>query len=112
MGALLPNDRSWLAANWVSRGFFEDARRFVARGSVLASDIQFCIDAELDTLDMREYTPALIAEVSSVVDSVIAFNLDQNGSSFQDPTAFPTYLSKLRELQTLVRDVVSTQSSA
>ena len=61
MGALLPDDRSWFAANWVSRGFFEDARRFVAPDSALASDIQYCIDADLDTLDMRDYTAALLS---------------------------------------------------
>jgi len=107
MGALLPNNRSWDVANWIARGFFEDARPLISSSGELADDIQFCIDADLDTLDVREYAPELLSEFASVVDRVIALNLERDGSSFADPTAFPVYLAKLRELQSLVRGVLS-----
>lgn len=111
MGALLPNNRSWDVANWVARGFFEDARPLISSSNALGEDVQFCIDADLDTLDLREYEPALLSEFVSVVDKVIAMNVERNGSGFADPAAFPVYLAKLRELQAVVRDVLSERGS-
>lgn len=51
MSFLFAHGRHWSVANWVSRGFFADARAFLVEASTLADDIKFCIETDTDTID-------------------------------------------------------------
>ena len=81
-------DRVWQAANWVVRGFCDDARPHLAEFPLLRERIEENFD-----------------EMRRLVARVIADNEQTQGAGFSDPDAFPVYLGKLRELEKLVDEV-------
>jgi hypothetical protein len=97
----LPNDRVWQAANWVVRGFCDDARPHLAGFPLLAERIERNYLTELWSFDVED-DPAELDEMQRLVARVIADNETTGGARFHDPTAFPAYLGKLRELAELV----------
>jgi hypothetical protein len=107
MGVLLPNDKHWQTANWVAQAFYDDAATFLVDGSALTTKIKFCLDAGLDTLDLRDADAATLTEISRIVDQVIELNGRSKGRNFHDPTMFPVYESKLADLRQLVDAVIS-----
>lgn len=108
MSILLPKDRHWAVSNWIARGFFEDCAPFLHQASHIGADIQFCIDAELDTLDLESADHARLQELKGLATAVVEANQARQGSNFADPGAFPVYMEKLadlsRTLDLLLRD--------
>jgi hypothetical protein len=102
----MPNDKSWLVSNWISFGFFEDCLPHLSKAPHIASKIQFCIDAEVDTLDLRNAEKQHIQELKSLVSLVVQDNHRSQGSNFHSAEFFPVYLAKLQELVTLLDEML------
>lgn len=94
------DDRVWNAANWVVRGFCDDARPHLAQFPLLAERIERNFLTELWSFQVK--TMDELDEMGRLVACVIADNEASQGASFQDPSAFPVYLGKLRDLARLV----------
>jgi hypothetical protein len=102
MSFLLPRDKHWNVANWVSRGFFEDARAYLEEAPSIADDIRFCIDTDTDTIDLRDASQIVLTQLLILVDKVIAANRSAGATSFHNPEARPTYLQLLEQLRNTV----------
>jgi hypothetical protein len=102
MSILLPKDRHWAVSNWIARGFLDDCVPFLHQAPLLRADIQFCIDAELDTLDLESADHHRLQELKELVAAVIEANQAKQGSNFADPGAFPLYMEKLTDLSQLL----------
>ena len=94
-------DRIWQAANWVVRGFCDDARPHLAKFPLLAERIERNFLTELWSFEVGD-DPAELDEMARLVAQVIADNQERGGAGFHDPAAFPVYLGKLRDLAELV----------
>jgi hypothetical protein len=99
MSILFSETEAWLASNWISRGFFEDCLPHLSQAPLLAKEIQFCVEAEVDTLDLRDKGLSEIKELQMLVERVIRDNEGSRGQNFHSPEYFPVYLSKLKELE-------------
>lgn len=99
MGFLLPCDQLWSAAHWISRAFFSDAEHFFDRAPLLTEDIKFCIQADLDTVDLRDAELAKLRELSALTEEILAMNRHLRGSNFHHPEWFPVYLEQLERLK-------------
>ena len=104
MSVLLPNNRHWAAANWVSYALFGDALAF-AEGTQAAflEDLRFCLDAEVDTLDLRKATASDVASFRTIVERVVEHRRTHAPIDFAQPDMLPVYVQKLEELQALLR---------
>lgn len=102
MGLLLPGDLAWTPATWVARAFCDDAVQNVAEAPHLADDLRFCVDAEVYTVDLRMATNEMLEELQSLVQRVLADNLEHRGTNFVQREYFPIYLQHLRSLSDLV----------
>jgi hypothetical protein len=103
MGVLFTETEAWLTNNWISRCFFNDCLPHLPHAPLLAKDIQFCVEAEVDTLDLRDKGLAEIKELQALVERVIRDNERSRGQNFHSPEYFPVYLSKLKELEAQLR---------
>lgn len=101
MSILFTETQGWLVSNWISRGFFEDCLPHLERAPLLAGEIRFCVDAGVDTLDLRDKGQAELQELRSLVESVIRDNSLSRGRNFHSPEQFPLYEFKLKELAAL-----------
>lgn len=97
-------DRVWQAANWVVRGFCDDARPHLAEFPLLRDRIERNFLHELWSFQVED-DPAELDEMRRLVARVIADNERTQGAGFHDPDAFPVYLAKLRDLEKLVDEV-------
>jgi hypothetical protein len=102
MSFLLPKNKTWGVANWVSHGFFADAEPFLDQVPSLADDISFCIKSQTDTVDLREASVIAIQELKTLVDKVISSNREKAGRDFHQPEMFPIYMNRLEELKLVV----------
>ncbi len=112
MGILLPNDVDWSPANWVGRGLFED---LLERGSLppaLAADTQFCVDAEVDTLDLRDASTDDLRVLRRAVGAVVRSSEAQGSASFQRPEFHSVYLEKLRSLEEQLEGLLGAAAEA
>lgn len=98
-----PGDRVWQAANWVMRGFCDDARPHLAEYPLLAERIERNFLTELWSFEV-EGDQAELDEMARLVAQVIADNERTQGAGFHDSAAFPAYLGKLRDLAALVEE--------
>jgi hypothetical protein len=103
MTVRLPDKVVWNAAGWVVRQFFADASAHVAEVPHLAEAIEDGLESGILRLGLDGPDRAILAEAEVLVDRVLAANLVTAGSNFHDPSGFPVYLDKLRELRGLVR---------
>ncbi|HZH16453.1 MAG TPA: hypothetical protein VE057_19030 [Archangium sp.] len=101
MSVLFTEEQAWLVSNWISRGFFEDCLPHLERAPLLAGEIRFCMDAGVDTLDLRDKGRAELQELRSLVEWVIRDNELSRGRNFHSPEQFPLYELKLKELAAL-----------
>jgi hypothetical protein len=99
MSFLFAHDKHWSVANWVSRGFFADAKAFVVEAPTLAEDITFCVETDTDTIDLRHADQATLSQLLILTDRVVAANRTAGPSSFHSPEAFPVYLQLLEDLR-------------
>jgi hypothetical protein len=99
---ILPNHTQWDVANWVARGFLEDARACVARYPLLVKEVEWCLNARFYTLDLEEASPEQLEELARLVDEVIRRNEVRGAEGFQQPEMLPVYLAHLRDLRALV----------
>jgi hypothetical protein len=102
MSVLLPHDLNWGVANWVSFGFFKDSLPYLDQAPHLAEDIRFCIDAEVDTLDLRGAGRDKIQELKRLVTAVLEQSRATGEAGFSEPAMHPTYVAKLEELAATV----------
>jgi len=107
MSILMPQEKEWLANNWVSRTFFEDCTNHLAKVPQLSQDIQFCLEADIDTLDLRTKDIQAILELKALVALVIKDNFLKRGSNFHSPEYFPFYLGRVKILDGLIEEVVT-----
>lgn len=106
MSFLLPRGITWTPANWVSRGFFDDAVHHLTEAPHLADDVRFSVDAEVDTIDLRMATTEVLQELQVLVQRVLAENLERQGSNFYQSEYFPIYLQHLQSLNEMVGDAL------
>ena len=104
MTVALPGEVVWNAASWVVRGLCDDARPHLADFPGVAPEIQDCLDSELYFIDLEDAGGELLAEARALVQRVIDDNEARGAAGFHDPSSFPVYLGKLRELVALVGD--------
>jgi hypothetical protein len=76
------------------------------QASRIGADIQFCIDAGLDTLDLESADHARLHELKELVAAVIEANRAKQGSNFADPGAFPVYMEKLADLSHIIEPLL------
>jgi len=98
----LPSSQVWNAANWIVRGFFDDAVAHLDAAPALREPIESTRLSQLYMLDLAEADQAALDQMAALVARVVADNERTRGASFHDPSAFPTYLGKLYELAALV----------
>jgi hypothetical protein len=108
MSFLFSHDRHWSVANWVSRGFFEDAKTFLDEAPTLADDIKFCIETDTDTVDLRNADRVTLGQLFVLVERVMAANQATGSSSFHDPDAFPVYMQLLEDLRNTLVPLIAT----
>jgi hypothetical protein len=106
MSVLFTEDRAWLVTSWISRGFFEDCLPHLDRAPLLAGDIRFCVDAGVDTLDLRGKGRAEFQELKVLAEQVAHDNEHSGGKNFHSPELFPIYLSKIKELPDCITQVL------
>jgi len=106
MSFLFSNDVNWSVANWVSRGFFADAEAFLEDAPALADDIKFCIEADTDTVDLRNADPTALRQLLILIDRVMNTNRRAGPSNFHNPEAFPRYLELLEQLRSTVTALI------
>jgi|SRR6188508_974549 len=102
MTILFPGKVVWDVGNWVVRRFIDDAARHLDEAPTLAPDIEDALLSGISGLNLSEPTAAMLEEAVRLVDQVIAANLVSLGNDFHDPSVFPIYLEKLRELRGLI----------
>ncbi len=103
MSILFSEEKSWLVNNWISRSFFEDCLLHLEEIHLLKEEIRFCVEAEVDTLNLRNKDFEALKELRSLVKAVIQDNLQANGKNFQIAEYFPLYLNKVKELNSLIQ---------
>lgn len=108
MSILFTEDRAWLANNWISRGFFEDCLPHLNHAPLLADDIRFCVDAGVDTLDLRGKSRAEIRELQVLLERVIHQHELSEAPRFHSPEAHPLYLARLKELSGDIMQMLET----
>ncbi len=108
MSFLLPENRSWGVANWVSRGFFADAEPFLEKAPTIADDIRFCIETDTDTVDLRMADQAVLHQLLVLVDSVDAAALKAGPTTFHRAEAFPAYVQQLAQLRATLKELLGT----
>lgn len=99
---LLPDDRFVSAARWVTRGVLDE---LAARGDLppgIADKVRWCLDAQFDTLDLRDAPAEELAQLARVLDAVIADTEARGAASFDQAELFPAFVGKLRELRVLL----------
>ncbi|MGB1251051.1 MAG: hypothetical protein ACPG8W_10585 [Candidatus Promineifilaceae bacterium] len=101
MSILFPN-KHWAVANWVSMGVFGDCVPYLNLAPGLEPKIRFCLEAEIDTLDLRQANSGIIKELEKILARVIENNQKLQGSNFHRSDAFPVYMSKLAELENII----------
>ncbi len=107
----MPNGKDWLVSNWIGNGFFQDCLPHLKEAPKLESDIQFCVDAEVDTLDLRARDIPAVLELKSLVSLVINDNLLSQKNSFFTPDYFPAYLAKIQLLNALIDKIIQPSSN-
>lgn len=108
MSFLFAHDKHWSVANWVSRGFFADAKAFLVEAPALADDITFCIETDTDTIDLRNADRTALNQLLILVDRVVTANRTAGASSFHSPEAFPVYLQLLEDLRNTLVALIAT----
>ncbi len=106
MSILLPFDKNWLVSRWISFGFFEDAVKYANPDSLLREKLEFCLKAQVDTFDISDADLSSILECRQIVEQVISDNEETQGKNFQSKDVFPIYMSKLKELEVLLNDII------
>lgn len=107
MSILMPEGVEWLTSSWISRGFFDDAMTLQNIDLRIRNDIRFCLDAEVDTLDLSDVNIIVMKNFSDLVKEVITYRLARKGNDFYLPEYFSLYMSKLEELKNLTHEVLS-----
>ena len=97
-----PSNQVWNAANWVARGFFDDAAAHLDAAPRLRESIESTRLSQLYSLGLDDADQETLDQMADLVARVIADNERTRGASFHDPSVFPTYLGKLYELSALV----------
>src|SRR3954447_16829521 len=108
MSFLFAHDKHWSVANWVSLGFFADAKAFFVEAPALVDDITFCIETDTDTLDLRNADRTTLSQLLILVDRVVAANRTAGPGSFHSPEAFPVYLQLLEDLRITLVALIAT----
>src|SRR5579859_3132727 len=106
MAVLMPKEIDWSASQWISRGFFEDALALSDISPKIEKDIRFCVDAGIDTLDLRNVNIDVMRDFNNIVDKVINYRIVIRGNDFHLPEYFPVYMSKLEELRNSAHEVL------
>ena len=107
----MPNGKDGLVSNWIGNGFFQDCLPHLKESPKLESDIQFCVDAEVDNLDLRAREIQAVLELKSLVSLVIKDNLLSQGNTFSSPDYFPAYLAKIQLLNALIDEIIQPSSN-
>jgi len=107
MSFLFPDGTYWGVASWVSRGFFADAKEFLLEAPALADDVMFCIEADVDTIDLRAADQEALIQLLALVDRVLAVNRIAGPGGFRDPEACDVYLKLLEELRRTLTSLVT-----
>lgn len=92
-------------------GFFQDCLPHLKEAPKLEGDIQFCVDAEVDTLDLRSRDIQAVLELKSLVSLVLNDNFFSQGNSFSLPDHFPAYLAKVQLLNALIDEIIQPSSN-
>ncbi|OAN40036.1 hypothetical protein A6A03_19410 [Chloroflexus islandicus] len=103
MSVLLPDQRLWATNRWIARQFFADAIQWIDAAPALAGEIRFCLEAELDTLDLRYADRATLQAFAALVKKVVDYRTAMGASDVAEHNDVLVYMSKLMELSQLVQ---------
>jgi hypothetical protein len=112
MTVALPDDRVWNAANWVARGLCDDALPHLAAYPGVAAEIEECLQTELYYINLKGASGDVLAQARALVGQGIADDVDRGADHFQDPSGFPVYLEKLRQLDRLIAEALAKTSGS
>jgi hypothetical protein len=104
MAILLPKGAAWLPADWISNGLLHDLAPLVDETTALGEKVRFCVDAQVDTLDLRQADAAEVRDLERLLERAIEENRRSQGASFHQPEAFPRYLEELCKLKALLAE--------
>lgn len=98
MGILMRENVHWSPANWVARGLYQDLLEGGGLPPMLAAATQFCVEAELDTLDLRKASEEELRSLRELVERALFATEARGPASFQLPEFHPVYIDKLNDL--------------
>ncbi|MEM0338004.1 MAG: hypothetical protein QW683_08825 [Candidatus Caldarchaeum sp.] len=110
MSVLLPNQRLWATNQWIARRFFADALQWIDAAPALEGEIRFCVDAEVDTLDLRHADKATLHAFAVLVKKIVDYRNTIGASDFVVRDYFPIYMAKLVELDQLIQATLNELS--
>lgn len=99
---LLPGEKQWNAADWVTRGLLDELAALPDLSPWLAEKVRWCLDAEFYTLDLEDAAPDALEALARLVGQVTAATETRGAASFQQPDMFPAFVDKLRELRAML----------
>ena len=89
---------AWLCNKWVSFNFFDDVIASSEINTELTKEIKYLNDFGFDTLNLMRF-PDAIEEFKIIIENVIQYNKETQGSDMHDPSYFQVYFDKLLELK-------------
>jgi hypothetical protein len=113
MGILLPNNKFWAHAGWVSREFFDDCLELIgddATFSDIKEEIEDTVKFHVFTLSYENIERSKLVRLQKLVDRIILLNNDRGDQHFNDPKWFPGYMEKLEKLRSVLIEVEKQMS--
>jgi hypothetical protein len=98
----LSDNNTWYSSKWITFKLFSDCLLFLTEEGELMNKIFFLNKVSIDFLDLKIFDARSIALFSTVLDKVILYNEELQGSDFKDPSYFSMYYDKLLELRELI----------
>lgn len=108
MGILLPNNKFWAYAGWVSRGFFDDCLEVIGDDITLADikeDIEDTVKFYGFTLSYENIERRKLVKLQELVNKVIILNKTRGALHFNEPKFFPGYIEALEKLNNVLKEV-------
>ncbi|MDQ3108740.1 MAG: hypothetical protein M3R17_02505 [Bacteroidota bacterium] len=108
MGILLPNNKQWAHAGWVSRSFFDDSLKVINENSSffeIRDDILDTVKNYGFTLVYQVIEKEKLDKLKILVDKVIILNSDRGPTHFRDSKWFSVYAEKLEGLKNILAEI-------
>ena len=108
MAILLPNNKQWAYAGWVSRSFFNDCLEVIGDDVTFADIKEDIVDTVKNyafTLSYENIEQGKLQKLRHVVDKVIFLNSARGEQQFRDTKWFLGYSEALEKLRDVLKEV-------